>query len=126
MNFIRFFCMFLLLGLCSCTANHTIRGQELAQCNMICVQHFEFCKQNCVNNCSNCSWAAKQKAAANFTKYVHERKMQGKKVMRELNSYRDPLQCRKVTCNCMADLMICKQSCSGVIPKRLQAVPNCV
>lgn len=125
-SLVRIFCFILFFSLLACTTKNSIRGQELAQCNMTCVTHFEFCKQNCVNNCPNCSCAAKQKAGVNFTKYVYENKVQGKKVMRELNSYRDPLQCRKVTCNCVADLMICKQSCSGVIQKRLRAVPNCV
>lgn len=46
--------------------------------------------------------------------------------MRELNSYRDPLQCRKVTCDCLSDFAICKKGCTGVIPTKLQAVPYCV
>lgn len=125
-SFLRIFFYVLLLGLSGCVSKGALKGQELAQCNMTCAKHFEFCSQNCVDNCPTCSWSAKQTAAGNFTKYVNEKKVQGKKVMRELNSYRDPLQCCKVTCNCMADLMACKQSCSGVIHKRLQALPNCV
>jgi hypothetical protein len=127
MNFlIRIFFCILLLGLFACVSKNSLRGQEIAQCNMTCIKHFEFCRQNCVDNCPNCSWKSTQQSAVNFAKYVNERAVQGKKVMRELNSYRDPLQCRKVTCNCMADLVACKQSCSGVIHKRLQAIPNCV
>jgi hypothetical protein len=127
MNFlIRIFCCILLFSLYGCASKNALRGQALAQCQMSCMKHFDFCSQNCVDNCPTCSRKSQQHSAANFSKYVTERKVQGKKVMRELNSYRDPLQCRKVTCNCVADLMACKQSCSGVIHKRLQALPNCV
>lgn len=124
--FIRLVCFLALLGLVACAPKNSLRGQELAQCQMTCMKHFEFCKQNCVDNCPTCSWKSTQSSKINFSKYVNEQKIEGKRVMRELNSYRDPLQCRKVTCNCMADLMACKQSCFGVIRKRLQAVPNCV
>lgn len=125
-SLLRVLCCVILLGFLGCASKNVLRGQNLAQCQMTCAKHFEFCSQNCVDNCPTCSWKSGQSAAANFSKYVNEQKVQGKKVMRELNSYRDPLQCRKVTCDCVADLMACKQSCSGVIHKRLQAIPNCV
>ncbi len=126
MNFaarIVLFC--LLFSLAGCVSN-SFRQQELAQCKATCARHFEFCKKNCINNCPVCFWQSTQNTVQNFTKYTMERKVEGKKVMRELNSYRDPLQCRKITCNCMMDLMTCNQSCSGVIRKRLQVIPNCV
>lgn len=127
MNFLIRVCFCVLLfSLLGCVSKAPLRGQALAQCHATCMQHLEFCRQNCVDNCPNCSWNSTRQSAANFSKYVNERKVEGKKVMRELNSYRDPLQCRKVTCDCMSDLMACKQSCSGVIHKRLQAIPNCV
>ena len=129
MNFLIRICFcVLLLSLFGCASKSVLRGTALAlaQCNATCTQHFESCKQNCVDNCPTCSWNSTRQSAANFSKYVNERKVEGKKVMRELNSYRDPLQCRKVTCDCIADLTACKQSCSGVIHKRLQALPNCV
>lgn len=124
--FLRLLCCFLLLNLYGCTSKNTLRGHELTQCQMACMKHFEFCSQNCMDNCPTCSWKGRYKAARNFSKYVSEEQVQGKKVMRELNSYRDPLQCRKVTCNCTADLVACKQSCSGVISKKLQIIPSCV
>jgi hypothetical protein len=40
-------------------------------------------------------------------------------VSRDLNSYRDPLQCRKVTCDCLADNNVCKASCRGLTPQVL-------
>lgn len=127
MNFlIRVCCCALLFSLLGCASKTTLKEQALLQCKATCMQHFEFCKHNCVDNCPTCSWNATRQSTANFSKYVREQQVEGKKVMRELNSYRDPLQCRKVTCDCVADLMVCKQSCSGVIRKRLQAIPNCV
>lgn len=127
-SFLRLICGTIILGLWGCQGlqQHALKGQALAQCNMTCAQHFEFCRQHCVNNCPTCSYLSQRTAAENFGKYVHERKVEGKKVMRELNSYRDPLQCRKVTCDCLSDFAICKKGCAGVIPKKLQAVPYCV
>ncbi len=124
--FLRFLCCVLLLGLYGCHAKNTLRAQEFAQCNSICIQHLDFCKQNCTDNCSTCSQKSLYSSTMNYKKYVNEQKIEGQRVMRELNSYRDPLQCRKVTCNCQADFLACKQSCTRVIPKRLQAVPNCI
>ncbi|KTD15654.1 acyltransferase [Legionella gratiana] len=126
--FLRLFCCVVFLSLLSCQGirQHVLKERAIAQCTMICMQHFEFCKKNCVDNCPTCSAASQATAARDFEIYVHERKVEGKKVLRELNSYRDPLQCRKVTCNCQLDLIICKQSCAGVIPKKLQTVPNCI
>ncbi|STY29389.1 acyltransferase [Legionella wadsworthii] len=117
----------IILSLCGCQMlkPNTIKSPA-AHCNMVCVQHFELCQQRCINNCPNCTYIAHKMAEVHFAKYVHEQKVEGKKVMRELNSYRDPLQCRKVTCDCLADLAICKKGCTGVIPTKLQAVPYCV
>lgn len=126
--FWRLFYCVVLLSLLGCQGmrQNVLKERAVAQCNMTCMQHFEFCRKNCINNCPACSTASQTSAANDFEKYVHERKAEGKKVMRELNSYRDPLQCRKVTCDCLSDLTVCKQSCAGVIPKKLQTVPNCI
>lgn len=127
-SFLRLIFCTIILGLWGCQElqQNALKGQALEQCKMACIQHIEFCRQNCVNNCPNCSYISQRTAKENFAKYVHERKVEGKKVMRELNSYHDPLQCRKVTCDCLSDFAICKKGCTGVIPKKLQAVPYCV
>lgn len=95
--------------------------QCLAQCN----QSFKSCSTLCVNNCATCSAKANRDMIENYSEYVHEERVEGGYVMRRLKSYRDPLQCRKVSCNCSADLSICEQSCTGVIHKQLRAVPYC-
>ncbi|KTC79681.1 hypothetical protein [Legionella cherrii] len=127
-SFLRLVCCTIILGLGSCQGlkQSALKAQEEQRCNMTCMQHFEFCRQNCVDNCPTCSYKAQRTAGKNFAKYVHERKVEGKKVMRELNSYRDPLQCRKVTCDCLFDLAICKKGCTGVIPTKLHVIPYCV
>jgi hypothetical protein len=124
MNFLlRAICFIMLLCCLGCASQN---AQELMQCRLRCAEHLRFCTQNCSDNCPTCSWISTQNACANFSKYVHERAVEGKKVMRELNSYRDLLKCRKVTCNCRADLIACEESCSGIIHKRLhlQKVPS--
>lgn len=127
-SFLRLLYCAIVLGLSGCQGLHhdATKRHYLEQCKLACTQHFEFCRQNCIDSCPNCSASSQMKAAENYRKYVHERSVEGKKVMRELNSYRDPLQCRKVTCDCLSDFAICKQGCAGVIPKKLQAVPYCV
>lgn len=126
--FLRLLCCVALLGLFGCQGmrQNVLTQHAVAQCNITCMQHFEFCRKNCIDNCPACSAASHKKAAEDFEKYVHERQVEGKKVMRELNSYRDLLQCRKITCDCMSDLAICKQGCTGEIPTKLQIVPNCI
>ena len=126
--FLRLFCWIMVLVISGCQGLHqdVFRKQAIERCNITCMQHFAFCKQHCINNCKNCSIASTQSATKYFAKYVHEREVEGKKVMRELNSYRDPLQCRKITCDCLSDLEICKMGCTGVIKKRLQKIPYCI
>ena len=127
-SFLRLFCCIIMVGISGCQGlkQYALKLQVEEQCKVVCVQHFEYCKQNCIDNCPNCSIASQRKAAKNFKKYTYERKVEGKMVMRELNSYRDPLQCRKVTCDCLADFEICKEGCTGVIKKKLQVIPYCV
>lgn len=92
---------------------------------MTCVQHVETCKQNCTDNCQNCTVEASNTAAEHFFRYVNDKQIQGGTIDRSLKSYRDPLQCRKVSCNCTSDYITCKQSCTGVVQKRLQPLPYC-
>lgn len=95
------------------------------QCKQLCLDKFNSCTSTCVNNCRACSLESSYNSGKNYTKYVHEQQIQGEIIARELNSYRDPLKCRKITCNCSADLNTCTQGCTGVIHKRLQTVPFC-
>lgn len=97
----------------------------LASCTMICLQHLQSCQDKCTNNCPTCSTDSSYTSTRHYLNYAHEKQMQGDFNTRGLNSYRDPLQCRKVSCNCAADFVTCKQGCTGVIQKKLRTVPYC-
>lgn len=98
---------------------------SIRQCLKQCTIHYENCKPTCDNNCANCQMQAYKKAAVNYQRYAQQLKISGGYNVRELRSYRDPLQCRKVTCNCSADFLACRQACTGSIHKVLQAAPYC-
>ena len=125
--FLRLIFCTVLLVISGCATQQPVIGKskELSQCLQLCEQRSDSCKQQCSNNCPRCSLIASDETAKNYLGYVHDKQVQGGYVSRGLNSYRDPLQCRKVTCNCTSDYLTCKQGCTGVIQKRLQAVPYC-
>lgn len=115
----------ILLSACASQQASVKRANELLLCKKNCQQHLIACSQICHNNCQECSQSAHCKAAHNYYRYRHQQYVQGGILARELNSYRDPLQCRKITCDCAADYKVCTQSCEGLIRKRLQAAPIC-
>ena len=111
----------LLLTGCVKHLNHN----DLVRCELKCKQGFSQCLPACKNNCVRCMVRASQSARKHYLRYQHQQSVQGKNIVRELNSYRDPLQCRKTTCNCWADFNVCMQSCRGLIQKSLQVAPTC-
>ena len=115
------------IALSSCiTQRASVQGVPgYAACKMSCQERFERCRQVCDKSCQKCSETAHCSAARHYNRMVHEQVIQGGIVSRELNSYRDPLQCRKTTCNCQADYTVCKAGCTGIIRKRLQVGPAC-
>lgn len=100
-------------------------AKNRADCQKNCQERLKICSEVCDNSCQNCSWASKCSAVRQYNKYKQEQYVQGGIIARELKSYRDPLQCRKTTCNCWADYNVCAQSCTGLIHKRLQVGPAC-
>ncbi|WP_298622077.1 acyltransferase [uncultured Legionella sp.] len=121
-----FYCtVFIVLSGCAIQQQNIAKPKDVNQCLQLCEQRFDSCKQQCSDNCPRCSRIASDTAALDYMEYVHDKQVQGGYITRGLNSYRDPLQCRKVTCNCISDFLTCKQGCTGVIQKRLQAVPYC-
>lgn len=114
-------CGFFLLASCL----HRPVQINSASCVASCESRFVACTKVCRNSCMRCSTAAEQTAARNYGYYEHEKIVQGKIIAVQLNSFRDPLQCRKVTCNCQADYGICMQSCGGAVAKRLEHAPLC-
>ena len=114
--------MMLVLPL-GCTHHQASIEQKV--CYVGCKQKLEACNQVCHNDCQQCSSVADHSAVTSYNRYKHEQCVQGGAIIRELQSYRDPLQCRKITCGCRADYRVCMQSCSGIIRKRLQVSPLC-
>ena len=96
-----------------------------APCLTNCARHYAACSQTCENNCRNCQIERKLKAEEHYQRYLHREKLAGGYDLRQLSSYKDPLHCRKVTCNCAADLNACKQACYGTIHKTLRTAPYC-
>ena len=128
MNFLlRLLCCLIFLNSTGCTVQQKIlvKAQPQQQCLAMCVQKLASCKEICTNNCAICSSNTSLSAIKNYEKYVHEKRIEGGSVTRGLKSYRDPLQCRKVTCNCYADLSACEQNCTGITHKQLRAIPYC-
>ena len=116
----------LFLSLISCSHYNAVQNNSnMTQCKASCVQRANMCHKVCLNNCQQCSAYAEQSAAKNYLYYQHEQYIEGGVIARDLKSYRDPLQCRKVTCNCSADYNVCIQSCGGIIHKKLQVAPIC-
>ncbi len=112
--------MCLLVG---CMSNADFDAMRV--CKASCQQRLNVCNNACFNSCARCSARANSGAALRYNEYKQEQCLQGKEVVRELKSYRDPLQCRKTTCECSVDYRACAQSCSGKIPKRLEKSPAC-
>lgn len=124
-------CCLLITGLAGCmnhsnlTKNTVNSANKNDVCEQTCHKRFDACKVECTDNCSNCNKRSNQTSRKNYRKYVHEECVKGGFIARDLNSYRDPLQCKKVSCNCAADLDSCIQSCNGVIRKQLKAPSFC-
>ena len=96
-----------------------------SQCEQACEIQARQCQKICLDSCQRCTRGADTRAAKHYALYQHQQIVQGETIALELQSYRDPLQCRKTTCNCGADYSVCRQACGGKIHKRLQVVRAC-
>ena len=116
---------FVLFAIVSCTILHGALSIHQAECKVSCKERLVQCSQVCSDSCKRCAISANAGAARNFLRYKHQQEVQGTIVALRLQSYRDPLQCRKSSCDCRADYQVCTQNCKGLIHKRLQVVPPC-
>lgn len=117
--------MIALIVSCTSYENSVKHYNERVACKTMCYQHLDACTKTCNNSCKQCTAWSKFVAAKRYQNYTHQQSIKGEIVVRDLNSYRDPLQCGKTTCECPTDFRVCVKSCSGKIPKRLQAAPAC-
>lgn len=125
--FYRTAVVFVCLLMGSCTAYHhpTESKAKVAACRASCKQRFNACQLTCRNSCGQCTAYAAQSSSESYLYYKHEQYVKGGIIARDLKSYRDPLQCRKATCSCVADYYVCSQSCGGVVRSQLQVAPVC-
>ncbi|WP_419418523.1 acyltransferase [Legionella sp. D16C41] len=124
--FMRGVLAFLFIFMNSCA--HYPLGQTKASCNLctvVCEQRAQACNKTCRNSCPQCVAFSKQSTSESYLYYQHEQYVKGGEIIRELNSYRDPLQCSKPTCNCRQDYRVCVQACIGAISKQLRSVHVC-
>lgn len=128
MNFfarIMLCCIVVLFAGCASYESFIKHSHERATCKSTCQQRLMACNKTCDNSCPLCCLSANQRAARDYDHYKHQQTIQGVATVRQLKSYRDPLQCRKTTCACPTDYRTCIQTCTGKIPKRLQVAPYC-
>lgn len=83
------------------------------------------CQSRCSTSCKQCQADADSSMIKRYKTYVHEQCVQGERVALQLQSFRDPLQCRKTSCDCLADHRVCVGACRGTIRKSLQVTPFC-
>lgn len=94
-------------------------------CRQACLDKMLICQKACRNNCNDCTAFNIATAKNAYYCYVHEQRIKGTRLTRTLNSYRNPLQCRKTTCSCPKDYQVCIQACGGQIFKQLKVPSNC-
>ena len=113
-------CMLIMLPSCSVYKYFQQKTQKINECHHACQDKLRHCLSICHNDRYNCSSAAHALAQRRYKRYLHEQSLKGQDQILELNSFRDPLQCRKTSCECLADVRVCRQFCNGTIRKRLQ------
>ena len=118
---------FIVLGMMSCTSTRedTQHAQAKRACERTCGAEKNVCVRTCEDSCKQCQKAEDKKTAQLYKNYIYEQHEQGKRVALQLQSFRDPLQCRKSSCDCPADYRVCMSSCTGQIYKSLQITPVC-
>jgi len=115
------FTALILLSSCSNYSDYLEKERQLKSCHIKCNMKLDICNKQCKNNALECAVKANIEASKNFKRYKKREFIQGKVLIEELQSFKDPLQCRKVTCSCQEDFRVCNQSCRGKIYKHLKA-----
>jgi len=93
---------------------------------LICKQQYQHCEQVCVDSCHLCKKNSKVVAMKKYALYLRQQQIQGDFITKLHRSFRDPLQCAKTTCNCMADYNICMQGQMGMVQKRYGVQRSCI
>ncbi len=110
--------VFFICCLSACVSHPPVVMVKPISCEQSCLNTALTCNEVCQNSCQICQHKSKERARQFDARYAWVQRAKGQIVARELNSFRDPLACSKVTCDCAADYRTCKQLCRGII------VPN--
>lgn len=111
----------LFIGCASLTENKEPHRLCVANCDQV----FQTCRSACDKSCFQCEKNAVHQAKARYARYKHERCLKGQTFIRRLQSFHDPLQCRKASCDCVADYQVCRQACDGKIKKQIEVEKVC-
>jgi hypothetical protein len=116
--------MLLCIGLISACSYMQNQQQLFAQRKISaahCDQRYQYCQKTCDDNLNLCRTKSDARAARHFARYQQQQNVKGQIVMEEVQAFREPLACRKMTCDCDQDKMMCQQAYRGSIYKRLQS-----
>ena len=99
--------------------------QKQDACFDLCISQLQYCKKVCKDSCPECCGMSKFHATESYHRYVKQSHVQGFFPINLLQYYDDPLKCKKNSCDCQADYVLCKQQCTGIITKKLNHKKEC-
>ena len=99
-----------MLFLVSCVSLSEQR--EMRACKDTCQYNSQNCHKLCSDDARNCQANVMANTKASYARYVCQQKVQANDIALELQSFRDPLQCKKITCDCLADARLCAKACN--------------
>lgn len=118
-------CALLLMLSCASTHQDVHDAEVKRACERVCEHEQQTCLRACDKSCKACQIRENKKMVRLYKDYIHEQCAQGKRVALQLQSFRDPLKCRKSSCDCPADYRVCMSACAGPVYKSLQVIPGC-
>ena len=119
------FCCYGLMTSCTGLYDPSYNHPQVRQCIKACKVQQQRCQRQCDDSCALCLKKQKLRALSRYNQYRHERCTTGKSIIRTLQSYYDPLQCKKSSCDCTTDFRVCAEACWGLVNKRLQIAEQC-
>lgn len=129
---VRLVCIVFVICLSACGARykmiykyfppHSKMGQA---CVVKCEKQRVVCQELCRSSDKDCELSAHRQAQEEYLAYVHRKKVEGAEIMRDLQSFYDPLQCSKTSCDCRSDFEVCYQMCGGKVKHEKRCIANC-
>lgn len=124
-------CFFILL-LAGCAAKYekyyefkVPASAEGEQCIETCNKTKQNCQNMCTNDTSLCQKNMMLQAKLEYGDYIKEKRTEGSQINRDLNSFYDPLQCSKISCDCDRDYRACYRMCGGKVKVKKRCIANC-